>query len=107
MQERGAPIVVALLSLAVLVLSATVTPFVSAVAGIWVLVWWCRRRVRRSAGPDGVRTGLRYHLCAVGILYLVPIGVAATFYCLLAASLRVFGDSVGVGRLGAQQRAFE
>ncbi|MGW4944021.1 hypothetical protein ACWEOZ_20825 [Actinoplanes sp. NPDC004185] len=107
MRERGTPVVVGLLVLAALILSLTVTPFVSVVAGIWLLVWWCRRQVRRAAGPDGVRTGLEYHLSAVGILYLVPIGLAATFYCLLAAYLRLFGDSIGAERLGTMQRTFE
>ncbi|MEU8612341.1 hypothetical protein AB0C29_30560 [Actinoplanes sp. NPDC048791] len=107
MRERGTPVVVGLLLLAALFLSMVVTPFVSVVAGMWLLVWWCRRQVRLAAGPDGVRTGLRYHLCAVGVLYLVPIGLAATFYCLLAAYLQLFGDSIGVDRLGAMQRTFE
>ncbi|GAA3925521.1 hypothetical protein [Actinoplanes auranticolor] len=106
-RERGTPVVVGLLLLTVLLLSMTVTPFVLVVAGIWALVWRCRRHVRRSAEPGGVRTGLEYHLHAVGILYLVPIGIAATFYCLLATYLRLFGDTIGAGRLGALQRTFE
>lgn len=79
---------------------------------IWGLVLLCAghtRSVRRRLGPDHVRDGadLRYHLCALGVLYLVPIGVATTFYCLLAAWVESFGGTASTDRLIALQRAFE
>ncbi|RKF26508.1 hypothetical protein [Micromonospora globbae] len=79
---------------------------------IWGLVLLCAghaRSVRRRLGPDHVRDGanLRYHLCALGVLYLVPIGVAATFYCLVAAWVESSGGTASTDRLIALQRAFE
>lgn len=79
---------------------------------IWGLVLLCAGHacsVRRRLGLDHVRDGadLRYHLCALGVLYLVPIGVATTFYCLLAAWVESFGGTASTDRLIALQRAFE
>ncbi|MEV4757548.1 hypothetical protein AB0J86_20885 [Micromonospora sp. NPDC049559] len=89
--------------LAVLGLCVLVTPFALVVGASWGLVVFCRRYVRRVEA----REGLRYNLCATGVLYLIPIGIAATFYCLLAVYLRLLGDSSSVGWLGSLQRSFE
>jgi hypothetical protein len=94
--------------LVLLVVAATlVTPYVLLVAALWTLVWFCRRYARKHARPGRAGSGMRYHLCAVGVLYLVPISLAATFYGALAAYLRLFGDSIDAGRLAALQRRFE
>jgi hypothetical protein len=93
--------------------------FALALAALSWLVWWCAghprragrsRAVARSAKATGrsrLAARLRHHLCAVGILYLVPIGVALTFYVLLSVWLGLFGDRFGTGRLIALQRWFE
>ncbi|MGN9774418.1 hypothetical protein ACTMS0_01350 [Micromonospora sp. H33] len=107
---KRATVAIALLAL-VLALAA-ITPFALLAAAIWGLVALCTdhtRRVKRELGPERLRQrpGLRYHLCAFGVLYLVPIGAATTFYCLLAVYLDLFSDSTSVGRLMSMQRTFE
>jgi hypothetical protein len=64
---------------------------------------------RLTAGTRWTRLAARFrhHLCAVGILYLVPIGIAVAFYVLVSVWLGLFGDSFGIDRLIALQRLFE
>ncbi|WP_410672674.1 hypothetical protein [Amycolatopsis sp. cmx-4-68] len=78
-------------------------PFVVVVGAVWGLVWFCRRYTRRSAGGSG----LRYHLAAFGVLYLVPVGVAATAYFGLSVYLQWFAGTSSTGWLISLQRFFE
>jgi hypothetical protein len=105
--------VTALLGLVVLIiLSATVTPFSLVTVVIWGLVVFCSRYTRRRGQPTRFEhqrdsAGLRYNLCAAGVLYLIPIGIAVSFYCLLAVYLRLFSGSASMGWLISVQRSFE
>jgi hypothetical protein len=100
-------------AVAVLVALLVVTgPIALAVGAVWGLLALCvadTRRIRRTMPPERLRDspGLRYNLSAFGVLYLVPIGVAATCYLLLAAYVRLFAGSVSVGTLVSLQRFFE
>ncbi|WP_326947394.1 hypothetical protein OG439_00640 [Amycolatopsis sp. NBC_01307] len=93
---------------AVLVAAFVAGPFALVVGVIWGLVRFGRGYPRRFTAEQ-VREGpgFRYHLASFGVLYLVPIGVAATAYFLLSAYLRWFGDTSGVGWLISLQRFFE
>lgn len=78
----------------------------------WVLVVFCRRYTRSAKGITASARqrkarGFRYDLCAFGVLYLVPIGVAIALQVLLAVYLGLFSGSLGVEKLIALQRAFE
>src|SRR5918992_1154949 len=98
-----------ILVLGLMAVAAIVNPFASVVVGIWALVAFClryKRAAERGAPPAGPR-GFRYHLCAFGVLYLIPIGFAMTFYVLLSLWVSWFGDSMSVDRLIAVQRTFE
>jgi hypothetical protein len=96
--------------------------FMFALAGLWVVIGGCvsytaRRDWIRAGGwlgPSGARkTGsvvlerLRYNLCAVGILYLVPVAIAVGFYVLLSAYVGVSAHRVDLDRLRALQRGIE
>jgi hypothetical protein len=98
--------------LALILTLAVITPFGLLVGVIWGLVAFCwdyTRRIKQQARPEHLRdgAGLRYNLCAFGLLYLIPIGVATTFYCLLAVYLQLFGNSASIGWLISLQQAFE
>ncbi|WP_328614651.1 hypothetical protein OHS18_42865 [Amycolatopsis sp. NBC_00355] len=92
----------------VLVAAFAVGPFALVVGVVWGLVRFGRGYTRRFTAEQ-VREGpgFRYHLASFGVLYLVPIGVAATGYFLLSAYLRWFGDTSSVGWLISLQRFFE
>ncbi|RSD22897.1 hypothetical protein [Amycolatopsis eburnea] len=89
---------------AVLVAAFAIGPFALFTGAVWGLVAGCRRYTRRFAGGG---SGLKYHLAAFGVLYLVPVGVAATAYLGLSAYLRWFADTSGTGWLISLQRFFE
>lgn len=74
--------------------------FAVGLVGIWGLILFCagytRKTRQHSATAQGRTTGqrrtqpraaadFRYNLCAFGILYLIPIGIALAFYVLLTA----------------------
>jgi hypothetical protein len=97
---------------AVIALLVVTGPIAVAVGAVWALLAYCvadTRRLRRTMPPERLREapGLRYNLSSFGVLYLVPIGVAATCYLLLAAYVRLFAESVSVGTLLGWQRFFE
>ncbi|WIY06979.1 hypothetical protein QRX60_25140 [Amycolatopsis mongoliensis] len=93
---------------AVLVAAFVIGPFAVFTGAVWGLVAFCREYARRCAAED-VRggPGLRYHLAAFGVLYLVPVGVAATSYLMLSAYLQWFADTSSTGWLISLQRFFE
>jgi len=103
----------ALVAMAALVaVAASVGLFAFVPAVIWSLVAICRAytrsaRKRATAARPHAPAGFRYHLCAQGVLYLVPIGIGATFYVLLALYISWFGGSLSVDSLIALQTAFE
>jgi hypothetical protein len=76
--------------------------WVAAVA-VWGLALWCRGYARRSRE----RRGLRHHLAAYGVLYLVPIGIAVTINCVLDAVVRATADGLRAEQLITLQRRFE
>lgn len=89
-----------------------VNPLGHLVLGCWILValcLWYTRRVRKRAPGSLLRdnAGAKYHLCAYGVLYLVPIGIAMTSYLFLALYVSRAGDSLPVDRLISMQRLFE
>ncbi|MFJ7217207.1 hypothetical protein [Amycolatopsis sp. NPDC098790] len=89
---------------AVLVAAFAIGPFALVTGAVWGLVAGCRGYTRRFAGAG---SGLRYHLAAFGVLYLVPVGVAATAYLGLSAYLQWFADTSDTGWLISLQRFFE
>ncbi|WP_370972462.1 hypothetical protein [Amycolatopsis sp. cg9] len=91
-------------AVAVLVAAFAIGPFALFVGAVWGLVAGCRRYTRRFAVGG---SGLRYHLAAFGVLYLVPVGVAASAYLALSAYLQWFADTSGTGWLISLQRFFE
>jgi hypothetical protein len=97
-----------ILVIALMAAAAILSPFASLVVGSWALVAFCVR-YKRAAERDaaGEPRGFRYNLCAFGVLYLIPIGFALTFYVLLSLFVSWFGDSISVDRLIAVQRFFE
>ncbi|MEO6087517.1 MAG: hypothetical protein ABIQ18_30845 [Umezawaea sp.] len=84
-----------------------IAPFGLVVAGIWALVVFARRQARRIEARPGGGVGLRYNLFSFGVLYLVPAGLAVTFYFLLSLYVRFFGDSLSTGWLISLQRFFQ
>ncbi|WP_290056273.1 hypothetical protein, partial [Amycolatopsis solani] len=88
----------------VLVAAFAIGPFALFAGAVWGLVAGFRRYTRRFAGEG---SGLRYHLAAFGVLYLVPVGVAATAYLGLSAYLQWFADASSTGWLVSLQRFFE
>lgn len=64
---------------------------------IWVSALFCWRTARELREERG-RT-LRYQLCAVGVLYLVPIAIAVTLQCVVAFWVRHVAPTTEVGDL--------
>jgi hypothetical protein len=96
------------LVIALMVAAAIVNPFASVAVGIWALVVFCGRYTRAAERDTATEPqGFRYNLCTFGVRYLIPIGLAVTFYVLLSLWISWFGDSMSVGRLIAIQRFFE
>ncbi|MEU7783309.1 hypothetical protein [Amycolatopsis sp. NPDC049159] len=91
-------------AVAVLVAAFAIGPFAVFAGAVWALVAGLRRYTRRFADEG---SGLRYHLAAFGVLYLVPVGVAATAYLGLSAYLQWFADTSSTGWLISLQRFFE
>ncbi|QWF78212.1 hypothetical protein [Amycolatopsis sp. CA-230715] len=82
------------------------------IGAVWALVAFCRRQVKRARSelaPDRLRDnpGLRYHLCAYGVLYLIPITTAASLYWLLSVVVELFGGAADIGWLTGLQHFFE
>lgn len=90
----------------VAVAAAFVVPYLFALAAIGALIFGCLRYTRgaRKSGDD---SGLRYNLCFFAVRYLIPVGIAMTFYGLLSLYISWFGDSVSIGWLITMQRTFE
>jgi hypothetical protein len=96
----------------VVLLVVTCGPFTIAVAAAWALTAYCARYIRqvrraRAGKDDQEGAGLRYNLCATGVLYLVPICVAATGYLLLTGVVRMVAGQAGIGWLISVQHLFE
>ena len=75
--------------------------FALVVAAVWAAVAFCRRHRR----PDGESFG--EHLAEFGVLYLVPVGIAATAYYLLSLYLQFFDPAPSIGWLISTQQFFE
>lgn len=103
--RTGVSVKVAALAVPVAVLAAIAGggPFALVLAAIWALVAFCLGYAK-NAEP---KAGFRYHLSACGVRYLVPVGIATTFYVLLTLYISWFGDSLSIGWLIAMQRTFE
>jgi hypothetical protein len=89
-----------------------VGPFPAATAAVWLLVFAGRVYTRRAShriDPEELRTrpGFRYNLCVMGVRYLIPVGVALTFYVLLSWYVVLFADSVSIDWLIGMERTFE
>ena len=67
-----------------------------ALAGTWGLVAFCLSYTKRHDAAPGrpAMARFRYHLCASAVRYLVPVGIATTFYVLLSIYVSLFADSV-------------
>lgn len=72
-------------------------PFELVLAGIWSLVAFClryRRARKNTATSQQFAARFRYYLAASRVRYLIPIGIAATFYVLLSYYIYLFQDSI-------------
>lgn len=116
MQSKNVPAVAIRVVLVVaVVLGAAIAGggmFAFVLAGICGLVAFCRRYTRRAKQnttlvQPGAMDRFRYHLCASGVRYLVPVGIAVAFYVLLSIYISLFGDSLSIDWLIAMQLAFE
>jgi hypothetical protein len=103
-------ILVALAVLAVAVVAGAGS-FALVLAGIWGLVTFClgyTRGVRKNAtAQPQIKAGFRHNLCVFGAIYLIPIGIATTFYVALSCYISRFGNSLSIDSLIAIQQAFE
>jgi hypothetical protein len=88
--------------------------YAAAVAATWALILFCLRYARTHA-PEGLAPAapgrlwslFRYNLAKAGVLYLIPIGSAVTFYLYLAAALALFDNILKLGQLLSLQTGLE
>jgi hypothetical protein len=89
------------------VLVRVVGPFAFLLAGIWGLAAFCLVYTRKAKKNETDVRSFRYNLCAVGILYLIPIGTAATFFAFSSRYISWRGDSLSVESIIGMQEFFE
>lgn len=98
-----------LLAAVVVGVGSSMSLFLACICGLIAVCLWHKKKVEIPAGTARPikGAGFSYHLCSVGVLYLIPIALATAFYIFLSLYVAWYGDTLHLESLIMIQQSFE